>query len=219
MSEPVLRTQGGVTLIGGGSVTREDLAEALAIAPHLVAADSGADQALAMGYRPEAVIGDFDSLGNDTRGALPGDALHHVAEQDSTDFQKCLSRIRARFVLAVGFDGRRLDHTLAALNVMVRMPAPTTIMLAAEDVVFVCPPTLALDLPDGTRFSLFPMGQAQGTSEGLEWPIAGISFAPSGPGGTSNRVTGPVRLTMEGPMLVMVPRETLRHVLVGLRLW
>lgn len=218
MTAPVVTSAGGVTLIGGGAVTRRDLEQALAVAPLLVAADSGADEALELGHRPVAVIGDFDSLSEASRDLLPPEALHHVAEQDSTDFQKCLTRIDAPFIIAVGFAGRRLDHTLAALNVMARLPAPNVILIAAEDIVFLCPPELALDLPVGSRLSLFPMGPSHGTSRGLEWPIDGLDFAPDATSGTSNRVTGKVALTMAGPMLVMLPRAALAATMAGLGL-
>ena len=218
MTAAVVTSTGGVTLIGGGAVSARDLDQALAIAPLLVAADSGADEALALGHRPSAVIGDFDSLSDEARELLPAQALHHITEQDSTDFQKCLTRIDAPFIIAIGFAGRRLDHTLAALNVMARLPAPHVILIAAEDIVFLCPPGLRLDLPIGLRLSLFPMGPSRGTSTGLEWPIDGLEFAPGGASGTSNRVTGPVRLTMEGPMLVMLPYGAMGAVMAGLGL-
>ena len=215
MSAP-LQMQGGVTLIGGGAVTPEDLVQALQIAPVLVAADGGADAAIALGHMPDMAIGDFDSISDAARDRLGPARLIHVAEQDSTDFAKALRHICADFVIAVGFSGRRLDHTLAALNVMVRHPQPRCVMLAAEDIVFLAPPDLALPLPAGTRVSLFPMGVATGRSEGLRWPIDGIRFAPDGRVGTSNAATGPVRLTLEGPMMVMLPRECLQIVLAAL---
>ena len=211
-----LRAEGGVTLIGGGAITAEDLALALAAAPLLVAADGGADAAIALGHLPDLAIGDFDSISDAARDRLGADRLIHIAEQDSTDFAKALRQIRADFVIAVGFSGRRLDHTLAALNVMVRHPQPPCIMLAAEDIVFLSPPELRLPLAAGTRVSLFPMGAARGRSDGLRWPIDGIAFAPDARVGTSNAATGPVRLTLEGPMMVMLPRECLSVVLAAL---
>jgi thiamine pyrophosphokinase len=218
VTAPVVTSAGGVTLIGGGAVTGRDLEQALALAPLLVAADSGADEALDLGHRPVAVIGDFDSLSDATRDMLPPEALHHVAEQDSTDFEKGLTRIDAPFVIAVGFAGRRLDHTLAALNVMARLPAVKVILIAAEDIVFLCPPELALDLPVGSRLSLFPLGPSRGTSKGLQWPIDGLDFAPASTSGTSNRVADRVALTMQGPMLVMLPRSALTAAMAGLGL-
>lgn len=212
----LVTTPGGVTLVGGGEVSARDWSEALALAPVLVAADSGADAALAAGHVPAAVIGDFDSISDAARAAIPRTRQHPIPEQDSTDFEKCLAGISARFVLAIGFAGPRLDHALAALTALARAPGPPALLLGAEDVAFLAPPHLSLPLPAGTRVSLWPMGEARGTSTGLRWPIDGLDFAPAGRVGTSNEATGPVTLTLDGPMLVLLPRPMLRLALEAL---
>lgn len=211
-----IRSDLGVTLIGGGAVTADDLAAGLALAPRLVAADGGADAALALGAIPEAVIGDMDLLSDAGRQALGDARIHRIAEQNSTDFAKALRNIDAPFVIAVGFAGKRLDHTLAALNSMARHQGSPVAMLAHEDLVFRLPPSLDLPLAPGTRVSLFPLGPARGRSTGLEWPIDGIEFAPDARTGTSNRATGPVSLQIEGVMLALLPREVTATVLQAL---
>lgn len=197
----------GVTLIGGGEVGTNDLALAQEFAPGLVAADGGATYALQSGLMPEAVIGDFDSLPAEIRSQIPPDRLIAVAEQDSTDFEKCLSRIRAPFVIGVGFLGGRLDHALSVLSTMARLTQPPVLLLGATDIAFVAPEKLKLDLGVGVRLSLFPLAAAQGCSKGLHWPIDGIEFSPAGQIGTSNITTGPVLLEISGPMLIILPRE------------
>ena len=199
----------GVTLIGGGLVTRDVMQTALSVAPLLVAADSGADQALGLGHAPDWVIGDLDSISDSARAKLPKDRVIEIPEQDSTDFTKCVTRIDAPFVLAIGFSGNRLDHTLAVLTSMVQNAPPRVLMLTLDEVIFVAPPAIDLPLPVGTRVSLFPMGPARGTSTGLEWPIDGLNFRPDGRVGTSNRATGRVVLQIDGPMLIMLPRDAL----------
>lgn len=213
---PPIISERGVTVIGGGQVTRSDLALATTVAPLLVAADGGADRALELGRMPDWVIGDLDSVSNRGRAAVPPDRLLHVAEQDSTDFVKCLTRIRAPVVMAVGFAGLRLDHTLAALTALVAQDVGRVIMIASDDVIFAAPPRVTLPLMPGTRVSLYPMGPARGTSSGLEWPIDEIDFAPGGRVGTSNRATGLVSLRIQGKMLVILPRECLGTVLTAL---
>ncbi|MDO5621952.1 MAG: thiamine diphosphokinase [Paracoccus sp. (in: a-proteobacteria)] len=210
----LVRSKAGVTLIGGGAVAADELAEALGFAPLLVAADGGADQALALGQVPAAVIGDLDSVSDVARAQIA--QVHHIPEQASTDFEKCLSRIDAPFVIAVGFSGQRLDHQLAALSVMARRVGPAAVMIAGEDLCFLAPPRLRLPLPAGERLSLFPMGAARGESHGLRWPIDGIGFAPDEVIGTSNQTLGPVDLTLQGPMLVMLSRRWLALVLAAL---
>ncbi|MRX50796.1 thiamine diphosphokinase [Paracoccus sp. S-4012] len=213
MTPPLVATGGGVTLIGGGEVEPADIDGAVALAPLVVAADSGADRALAHGLMPAAVIGDFDSISDAARAVIPAERLHPVPEQDSTDFEKCLTRISARFVLALGFTGARLDHTLAAVSVLARVPAPPVLLIGPADVAFLAPPRLHLPLDPGTRVSLWPLGPALGTSLGLRWPIDGIDFAPAGAIGTSNEATGPVTLALDGRMLVLLPRPWLSEAL------
>ncbi|WP_111559421.1 thiamine diphosphokinase [Paracoccus sediminilitoris] len=218
-ADPVTRpitSDRGITVIGGGQVSDADLALAMTIAPVLVAADGGADRALELGRLPDWVIGDLDSISDRGRAAVPPDRLLHVAEQDSTDFVKCLTRIDAPIVMAVGFAGLRLDHTLAALTALVAQDVPRVIMIASDDVIFVAPPRVTLPLMPCTRVSLYPMGPARGTSSGLEWPIDGIDFAPGARVGTSNRATGVVSLRIQGKMLVILPRKSLGTVLTAL---
>ncbi|MFC3627915.1 thiamine diphosphokinase [Paracoccus angustae] len=218
MIPPLVISDRGVTVIGGGTATPYDLQTALAVAPTLVAADGGADRALALGQPPDWVIGDLDSISPGAQRLIPAGRIHQVAEQDSTDFTKCLTRIAAPFVMAVGFAGLRLDHTLSALTTMAFTPRPFVILLTSDDVVFVAPPRLTLPLMPGTRVSLYPMGPARGISTGLEWPIEGIEFAPGGRVGTSNIANGVVTLRIEGKMLLMLPRSTLATVMTALRL-
>lgn len=215
MKAPIINIPGGVVLLGGGAATASDVHAALTIAPCLIAADGGGDRALAMGLTPDAVIGDMDSLSAEGRAIL-GSRVHEIAEQDSTDFGKCLIHVAADFYLGIGFTGMRLDHTLATLAYVAARPEQRVILFAEEEVIFRAPARIALDLPVGMRFSLFPFGTVTGRSTGLRWPIEGITFTPSGRVGTSNEVSGPVTLEIEGPMLVMVPREALSAVLAAL---
>lgn len=218
MIRPVVTSDRGVTVIGGGAVQAAELALARDIAPTLVAADGGADRALSLGEAPDWVIGDLDSISDAARDMIPADRILHIAEQNSTDFSKCLQRVSAPFVLAVGFTGLRLDHTLAALTVIANAESCPVILLSSDDVAFLLPPRVTLPLMPGTRVSLYPMGPVRGESRGLAWPIEGIDFAPAGRVGTSNRATGLVTLQIQGKMLVFLPRGSLGTVLTALRL-
>jgi len=218
MNLSIVDSPDGVTLVGGGPVQARLLGLALRRAPVLVAADGGADRALAAGHVPVAVIGDFDSLSAEARRRIPPDRQHRIAEQETTDFDKALRSIAAPFVLALGFAGARIDHSLAVFNTLLRHPGRVCIVLGAEDAVFLCPPDLTLRLPVGDRLSLFPMGAVRGTSDGLRWPIDGIALAPDGLIGTSNAVSGPsVRLRVDAArLLVILPRQRLDAVLDAL---
>jgi len=201
-------------MVGAGHPNAESIDEALKLAPTLVAADGGADFALDVGLRPIAVIGDLDSLSEQAKALIDPPGIIAIPEQETTDFEKCLERIDAPFVLAVGFSSGRLDHTLAAMSVLARSVGPPTVLVGDTDIAFAAVDRVQLNLEPETRVSLFPMANVSGRSEGLVWPIDGIDFRPAGLIGTSNRATGPVTLEFDCPgMIVILPRRVLDRVL------
>lgn len=212
----IVESEVGVTLAGGAPFSRRELTRARRFAPGLVAADGGADRLLRFGTEPEAVIGDFDSISQGAQARLQG-RLFPIEEQNTTDFDKALRSISAPFILGLGFSGLRADHGLAVLNALVRHPGKRCFILSGSDVSFLAPKELALKLPLGSRLSLFPMGAVQGQSDGLRWPITGLSFAPDAMIGTSNEVCAPeVRLRFDAAkMLVILPVRSLAAVLQG----
>ena len=214
----IVQSQQGVTLVGAGRFSAAALAEALALAPLLVAADGGADGALRAGHMPEAVIGDLDSLTARARSLIPPGRIHLISEQETTDFDKALRSVAAPFVLGLGFSGGRLDHTLSAMNVLVRHAGRRCLLVSARDVTFHLPREIRLALPVGTRLSLFPMAPLRGESEGLRWPLGGLALAPDGMTATSNLTSAPeVRLAPGGPgLLAILPRAHLDAALAGL---
>ena len=212
----IVRSETPIIVVGAGDVSAEDMAFLRAAGHPVVAADGGAIRCLDAGLLPDAVIGDLDSLGS-AAALIPPGRLHRVAEQETTDFDKCLRHVAAPLVLAFGVAGPRLDHTLAVCTTLVAQAARRTIVVGAADLLFHAPPRLRLDLPRGLRLSLFPMAPVKGRSTGLRWPIDGLDFAPAGRIGTSNEVTGPVDLSFDGPgMLVITPREALAQVTAAL---
>ncbi len=191
MNDSPIVSAAGVTLIGAGPVPDGALAAALALAPVAIAADGGANVALPAGVALRAVIGDMDSVADPEGLRARGVTLREIAEQDSTDLEKCLRSVKAPFFVGVGFLGGRADHALAALNALATRPEAKAVLLGAEDVCFLCPDGLRLDLAAGTRVSFFPMGRARGVeSSGLRWPVAGLDFAPDGRIAVSNAALG-----------------------------
>ncbi len=195
-------------MIGGGEASLDDLNEARALAPTCVAADGGAALAVDAGVPLAALIGDLDSTPDEVLHQIPRDRRHLITEQDSTDFEKALSRVNAPLVFGVGFTGARLDHQLAAFNTLAAFAHRPCILLGPLEIILLAPPHITLPTAPGDIVSLMPLAPVRGTSRGLRWPIEGLPFAPGGQIGTSNQALGPVELTIEGPdMLLILPRR------------
>lgn len=109
-------------ILTGGSGAPEG---ALPPADLVIAADSGADVAAALGLRVDVVIGDFDSA--DPRavaGAVESGATleSHPVDKDATDLDLALhgaaERAATRTIVLGGGGNDRLDHVLANAGVI-----------------------------------------------------------------------------------------------------
>lgn len=207
--------EGLLVIVGGGTVDVDLLRELYVGGAHLVGADSGADAIAAAGLRPEAIIGDFDSLGdvNDWRGKT---RLMQIAEQETIDFEKALYSTRAPVTVALGMTGKRFDHTLAALDAVTRYASRRSVILVDEEDL-----ALALDGPfsftvaPGERVSVHPLAPVTfASSSGLKYPLDGLTLAPGIRTGTSNAADlGPFSVTPEdgtpAPWLLILSRRYL----------
>ncbi|MEP1768573.1 MAG: thiamine diphosphokinase [Sulfitobacter sp.] len=207
MSKPIISSSGPVTLLGGGQANAQDLAEALTIAPKLMAVDGGLIMAQAAGIMPQAVVGDMDSAPPDALALVPKERQHCISEQQSTDFDKALRHVQAPVMVGVGFCGGRIDHQLAAFHTLLERADRPCILLWENEVILIAPPQISLPTQKGDVVSLFPLVPVIGRSSGLEWPIDGLAFGPGAQSGTSNRALGPITLEMDAAgMVLIVPR-------------
>lgn len=216
MNQPIVSSLSPITLIGGVKPAPATLTKALSVAPCVVAVDGGGDHALAAGLMPEAVIGDMDSLSDAGKQALDG-RVHHIAEQNSTDFDKALRSIAAPLVIGVGFLGDRLDHALAALHVLLKYRDTPVVLLGEHDLLFIAPSHIQMTLPTGMRFSLMPITDARVDASGLKYTIKDGAMSMRDFIGSSNEVAQPlVDIRAMGGLAVILPPEALDAALTGL---
>ena len=209
VSKPVVSSSCPIVAVGGADIEPSDLNIFPTQTPLYVAADGGANHLLAAGLRPAAVIGDLDSLSSTARAAF-GAILHYVVEQDTTDFEKLLTRVDAPLIVALGFLGGRFDHSFAVFNVLARFPSRRVLLVGQEDFCFLARQgTSRIALPDGCRVALIPLGPARVSTEGLRWDLSDAPLSLTDQISTSNMANGPVSFDIKGPVLLVVGREGL----------
>jgi thiamine pyrophosphokinase len=210
-----LRFGGPLVIVGGGAVDPDSLRS---IAPHatgFVGADRGGDLLMAAGIVPDAVIGDMDSVAD--RSAFPARTeIFDIAEQDTTDFEKCLYSTEAPVTVALGMTGGRFDHTLAALHAVARHAATRRIILLDEhDLAMGVDGDTSLDVGAGARVSIYPLGRTVfGPSVGLRYPLDGLVLEQGHAIGTSNRaiedrITITIAQGPQSPWLLILERSHL----------
>ena len=208
-AKPIVHENHPLTLIGGADLNGIVLNICLSQAPITVAVDGGADQCLASGMSPLAVIGDLDSISDRARSAY-AKILHQITDQDTTDFEKAVLSVSAPLILAVGFLGGRIDHQIAILNAMWRHRTSHVVLVGTDDVVCLVDHAVTLPLPVGQRIALLPMAATRVTTKGLVWDLNDTELSPTGTISSSNAVHEPiVEITPAGPVFLTLPLSAL----------
>ena len=184
-----------------------ELAGLLRPGDYLIACDAGYQNCEALGRRPDAVVGDFDSA---PRPEVPGDeklvVLPHVKDDTDTEY--------AAQVLMLGcLGGRRLEHTLANLSTGLGLEKRGVRAVLQDErsrVTFLLPGQ-ARTYQKGEYFylSVFPMeGKASGVNiRGAFYELTDAELSASYPLGVSNEYApGSQAITLsvkEGALVVV----------------
>ncbi len=190
----------------------------------VVAADGGAVGAERLGLSIDLVVGDMDSLDADHLARLRGAGItveQAPIDKDESDTElavrAALARGARRLTIVGAFGGRRLDHTLANIGLLLLpelgereaelLDATTrlTVLRAPDD----AGRSVRRELPGrvGDLVSLLPFGiDAQGvTTEGLRYPLAGGTLLAGPARGLSNvRLRPDAAVTLGRGILLVV---------------
>ena len=193
-----LELKENVTLVGGAGFSKKLLSRSLALTDDIVAADGGANFLPACSV-PKYIIGDLDSIVSPEKWTEKGSKLIKMSDQDSTDFDKCISVIDSKKIIALGFMDQRLDHFLAVCSSLVKNRR-LIFVVGKRDVIFHLPNDLSIKLPINSRVSLFPLNEIKTVEAvGLKYPVENLKFSPMGKIGTSNISTSEnIRISYQG---------------------
>ena len=160
----------------------------------VIAADGGLRHTQSLNITPNAVLGDFDSL-----GFFPEGANVFPVEKDDTDAMLAvrlgLRRSCDEFLLYGSLDGPRLDHTVANFQTLQYLADHGAVGYLIGNTTMVTVVTNGnITFPAGCSgtVSVFCMGQdAEGVTEtGLFYGIEDGVFTSGFPLGVSNHFTG-----------------------------
>lgn len=169
----------------------------------IVCADGGANRARDAGLTPDYIVGDLDSMTDETRRAFPSAQIVHRPSQYETDLEKALHfavELGVTRALLVGGTGFRLDHQLVNLNIAEKFC--DRLEVEAHDDFglgqFIREKEFTFDAPIGEQISLIAFRRAEGiTTTGLKYPLQDEALEWSVRDGLSNEVVAsPVRINV-----------------------
>ena len=153
----------------------------------VVAADGGADLALAVGIVPDAVVGDLDSVSAAARSSIPADRFHRDPDHHSIDLQKAIAYAierGAREIDVIASGGGRADHAFANLSVLTLFRGRAVVRLVDDRfAISLVDGNASVEGQPGTVVSLVAIGVCEGVrTVGLRWDLHGerLPFSPRG---------------------------------------
>ena len=136
----------------------------------VIAADAGADRLLKFNIVPDWVIGDLDSVSDKTITKLEEWTITNKDIQ-KTDLEKAVEYAfekGVKEVVIVGWDGGRIDHTLAALGLAFN---PKIKLIDDEFTVHCVNGEKSIEGEESTLFSLIAMPEARVSVTGARWNL------------------------------------------------
>ena len=164
-----------VIVAGGEFPTAPQPLEILQSAPYVVCCDGAADRYIATGRVPDAIVGDGDSISAENREKF-AHLLHIISEQESNDQTKTVRYLLEhgmRRIAIVGATGRREDHTIGNISLLIEYArAGGDVCSFTDHGVFVpCNGTTTHKCRKGQQVSIFSITARDLSAEGLLYPI------------------------------------------------
>jgi thiamine pyrophosphokinase len=187
-----------ILIFAGGDPPEPDLAQEIPAADLVMAADSGYDAAISLGYAVDVLVGDLDSIVTRT---VPGHVVveRHPADKDQTDLDLALElaiRDEPSRVVVVGGTGGRLDHELATASLICdeRWSEIEVDWVSSRARAHVIRRRRIVHGDVGSIVTLLAVGGPVSglTTRGLKWELANATFEPGSTWGVSNLMQTPI---------------------------
>lgn len=164
-----------VVIAGGDYPVAEIPLKIVREADYVVCCDGAADRYIAMGNTPDAIVGDGDSISAANRERFAS-ILHIVNEQESNDQTKAVRFLMAQGrhrIAIVGATGRREDHTIGNISLLVEYARAGASVRSFTDYGFFvpCNGTTTHGCRKGQQLSIFSIAAKLSSAEGLLYPI------------------------------------------------
>ncbi|MEO8399289.1 MAG: thiamine diphosphokinase [Ignavibacteriaceae bacterium] len=177
----------------------------------LICADGGANSAKKMGFIPDYIIGDFDSINPATLKYFQSkSSIIKIKRQNDTDVEKCLkTAIKKKFdeVILLGVTGNRLDHTICNLGIILKFFTQIKLKIIAENSLLIpYSGEVELKTVEGETISLYGFDKkTKIKSKGLKYPLKNIPLPFGERESTSNQaVSNKINLEIRRGVIFLI---------------
>jgi len=181
--------------------------QAIQSAARIVCCDGAVDGLTALGYEPDWITGDLDSISDAARERYR-DRIVLDADQERNDltkaFKLCLKHGWHEIVVT-GATGGREDHTLGNLSLLVDFARQLDVVLLSDSGCFTpLRESAVMAAVPGQQISIFAFDpECAVFSAGLRYPLNGIRINRWWQGALNEAVAEQVQLTFDGGPLLL----------------
>lgn len=143
-------------------------------ATYIVCSDGAANEFIKKGGKPDAIVGDCDSISKENRERY-ANILFPNKDQETNDLTKsvqfCVER-GSKEIVIVGGTGKREDHTIANISLLADYISIVDIVMITNWGVFTpIKSTTEFKSYKGEKVSIFSIDQVKLTTENLQYPL------------------------------------------------
>lgn len=174
----------------------------LSRAKHIICVDGGSRHLRNLGYTPDVLLGDFDSISaSDLKEYrdMGVEILKYPPEKDMTDTELAVeytARKGYKDVIILGALGTRFDHSLSNVLILKKMHdnGIKGVIINEYNEIQLISDRITLDREDGVKVTLLPLTEkVEGvTTKGLKYPLKDATIYLGSSWGVSNEFEGDV---------------------------
>lgn len=143
-------------------------------AEYIVCCDGAANDFIARGGVPDAIVGDCDSISEENKVRFAG-ILHPDSDQETNDLTKsvrfCIENGRKEIII-VGGTGKREDHTIGNISLLADYEKMAKVIMVTDWGIFTpIHSTMEFKSYKGEQVSLFAIDRKAITTRNLKYPL------------------------------------------------
>ncbi|HBX70535.1 MAG TPA: thiamine diphosphokinase [Chloroflexi bacterium] len=204
-----------ISIFANGEISLSEISQPLE--GMIIAADGGARHCLRLGFIPQVVIGDFDSLSEADAAILQASGtefIHYPADKDETDLELALDyavKQGAQAITLYGLLGGRWDMSFANLLLLAapRFAGIRFCVISGDTEAYILRggETLEINGQPGNTVSAIPLSAdvCGLTYTGLRWPLENAVLSFGTPRGVSNVLNREIaKISLENGLLLVM---------------
>ncbi|SHI04431.1 thiamine diphosphokinase [Sporanaerobacter acetigenes] len=207
-------------IVSNGEISNLNLLKSIAKSVDMiVCADGGANHIAKIGFIPDLVVGDLDSINDDTLNIINTEnvpILKYSTHKDYTDTELAIEYLIDKGmdeIIFMGVTGSRIDHTLANLYLLNKLLKRDIrgIIVDDKNTIYITNSVLELKRKEGTFVSVIPISSngAKVTLKGFLYETNEVLFEFSSTLGVSNQIVKEKGIieVLNGTCLVIVSKD------------